>query len=70
MNTFIDNEWSLILRTDVTNECDYIHHFCYENQEINEKLTDSLWHEMYLSTGESPKNNDENLQPNIPANSL
>ncbi|XP_032668387.1 uncharacterized protein LOC116842794 isoform X2 [Odontomachus brunneus] len=54
----------------VTNKCDYIHHFCYENQKINEKLIDSLWHEIYLSTGESSEVRDENLQPNIPAVSL
>ncbi|XP_014477291.1 PREDICTED: kinetochore protein Spc24-like [Dinoponera quadriceps] len=54
----------------VTNGCDYIHHFCYGNQEVNEKLVDSLWHEIYLSTGESSEVTNENLQPNIPAISL
>ncbi|XP_029166383.1 uncharacterized protein LOC114937140 [Nylanderia fulva] len=34
----------------VSNKCDYINHFCYENQEPNDKLVDSLWHEIYLST--------------------
>lgn len=58
------------LNIDVTNKRDYIHHFCYENQEINEELIDSLWHEIYLSTGESSKGRDENLQPNIPTVSL
>lgn len=54
----------------MTNKCDYIHHFCYKNQEINEKLIDSLWHEIYLSTGESFEVGNENLQPNIPGISL
>ncbi|XP_050445147.1 uncharacterized protein LOC126848359 isoform X2 [Cataglyphis hispanica] len=34
----------------VSNKCDYIHYFCHENQETNDKLVDSLWHEIYLST--------------------
>ncbi|XP_011860015.1 PREDICTED: uncharacterized protein LOC105557390 [Vollenhovia emeryi] len=34
----------------VSNKCDYIHHFCYENQEIDDELTNSLWHEIHLST--------------------
>ncbi|KAL0098386.1 hypothetical protein PUN28_008356 [Cardiocondyla obscurior] len=48
----------------VSNGCDYIHHFCYENQEINYKIIDSLWNEIYLCTsqGESER---ENLQPNF-----
>ncbi|XP_011151971.2 uncharacterized protein LOC105190757 [Harpegnathos saltator] len=54
------------IRGYVTNRRDYIHHFCYENQKINEKLIDSLWHEIYLSTSEGPKDTNESLQPNIP----
>ncbi|XP_024869475.1 uncharacterized protein LOC112453140 [Temnothorax curvispinosus] len=49
----------------VSNKRDYIHHFYYENQEINDKLTDSLWHEIHLSTSEG-EIRDENLQSNIP----
>lgn len=39
--------------TDITNKNDYIHHFCYADQQINNKLTDSLWHNIYLSTGKA-----------------
>ncbi|KAM0730306.1 hypothetical protein ACS0PU_004183 [Formica fusca] len=41
----------------VSNKCDYIHHFCHENQDTNDKLVDSLWHEIYLSTS---KGRDKN----------
>ncbi|XP_036146222.1 uncharacterized protein LOC105831554 isoform X2 [Monomorium pharaonis] len=51
----------------VSNKRDYIHHFCYENQEINNKLIDSLWHEIYLSAT-TAEMGDENLQSNIPTN--
>ncbi|GAB1867667.1 hypothetical protein CAJAP_08746 [Camponotus japonicus] len=37
----------------VSNKYDYIRHFCYENQETNDKLADSLWHEIYLSTSKA-----------------
>ncbi|XP_018398600.1 PREDICTED: uncharacterized protein LOC108776479 isoform X2 [Cyphomyrmex costatus] len=37
----------------VSNRCDYIHHFCYETPENDKNLTDSLWHEIYLSTSEA-----------------
>ncbi|XP_011049205.1 PREDICTED: uncharacterized protein LOC105142963 [Acromyrmex echinatior] len=47
----------------VSNRRDYIHHFCYDTQEINKELTDSLWHEIYLSTSEAEVRN-ENLPPN------
>ncbi|XP_018055673.1 PREDICTED: uncharacterized protein LOC108692075 [Atta colombica] len=47
----------------VSNRRDYIHHFCYDAQETNKKLTDSLWHEIYLSTSEAEVR-DENLPPN------
>lgn len=60
------DEWSLTFDTDVSNKRDYIHHFCYENQEINDKLIDSLWREIYLSTSGAAKIRNENLQPNIP----
>ncbi|KAL6443484.1 hypothetical protein ACFW04_001572 [Cataglyphis niger] len=42
----------------VSNKCDYIHYFCHENQETNDKLVDSLWHEIYLSTN---KGRDKNF---------
>ncbi|GAB1866291.1 hypothetical protein CAJAP_07370 [Camponotus japonicus] len=42
----------------VSNNYDYIHHFCHENQETSDKLADSLWHEIYLSTS---KARDKNL---------
>jgi len=47
----------------VSNKCDYIHHFCYENQEINEKLIDLLWHEIHLSSKSEFR--DESLRPYI-----
>ncbi|XP_018307437.1 uncharacterized protein [Mycetomoellerius zeteki] len=47
----------------ISNRRDYIHHFCYDTQEIDKKLIDSLWHEIYLSTSEA-KVRDENLPPN------
>ncbi|XP_011698613.1 PREDICTED: uncharacterized protein LOC105456349 isoform X2 [Wasmannia auropunctata] len=51
----------------VSNKRDYIHHFCYEKQEINEQIVDSLWHEIYLSTGKV-EIKDEDPQPNVPVN--
>lgn len=56
---------SLTFDTDISNKRDYIHHFYYENQEINDKIIDSLWHEIHLSTSEA-EIRDENIQPNIP----
>ncbi|XP_011159591.1 uncharacterized protein LOC105195730 [Solenopsis invicta] len=44
----------------VSNKLDYIHHFCYENEEINGKLIDSLWHEIYSSVSKD-EIKDENL---------
>ncbi|KAL6255660.1 hypothetical protein P5V15_012907 [Pogonomyrmex californicus] len=43
----------------VSNKRDYIHHFCHKSQETNDKLFDSLWHEIYLSTS----GDKENLEP-------
>jgi len=45
---------------DVTNKTDYIRYFCYTNEQINNKLIDSLWHEIYLSTCKA-EDRDENL---------
>lgn len=52
----------------VSNKCDYIHHFCYKNQELDEKLIDSLWHEIYLSCNESSQVHKENVQSDIATN--
>ncbi|EZA58723.1 hypothetical protein DMN91_009298 [Ooceraea biroi] len=51
----------------VSNKKDYIHHFCYDNQQITPEITDALWHEIYLSTGKT-KIEDETLQSNMPTN--
>jgi len=48
----------------VSNKRDYVRHFCYENQEIDDKLVDSLWNEIYMSTSQA-EIRDENLL-NIP----
>ncbi|XP_072755834.1 uncharacterized protein [Anoplolepis gracilipes] len=37
----------------VSNKYDYIHYFCHKNQEANDKLVDSLWYEIYLSTSKA-----------------